>query len=106
MAKRKLTSIVTPNTLESMTKYMLISSILYRIREMTKKSLEYPRDDTRLIPFQDLLEIKTWGTKWKRVIDTKIKMGGMVMGKCQDRQRKSCIIQTNCKHFQGGYGRL
>jgi hypothetical protein len=33
-------------------------------------------------------------------------MGGMVMGKCQDRQRKSCIIQTNCKHFQGGYGGL
>jgi hypothetical protein len=30
----------------------------------------------------------------------------MAMGKCQDQQKKSCIGQTNCKHFQGGYGRL
>jgi len=29
-------------------------------------------------------------------------MGDMVMGKCQDRERKSCIIQINYKHFQGG----
>jgi len=36
---------------------------------MTKKPLEYPRDDTRLDPFQILLEIKTWGIKWKKVID-------------------------------------
>jgi hypothetical protein len=34
-----------------------------------KKSLEYSKDDIRLNPFQHLLEIKTWGTKWKRVID-------------------------------------
>jgi hypothetical protein len=31
--------------------------------------LEYPKDDTRLNPLQHLLEIRTWGTKWKRVID-------------------------------------
>jgi hypothetical protein len=36
---------------------------------MTKKPLEYPRDDTRLDPFQILLEIRTWGIEWKRVID-------------------------------------
>ncbi len=30
-------------------------------------------------------------------------MGNMAMGKCQDRQRKSCIIQINYKHFQGRY---
>jgi hypothetical protein len=33
-------------------------------------------------------------------------MGGMVMGECKNRQRKSCIAQTNYKHFQGGYGIL
>ncbi len=36
---------------------------------MTKKPLEYPRDDTKLDPFQILLEIRTWGIEWKRVID-------------------------------------
>jgi hypothetical protein len=33
-------------------------------------------------------------------------MGGMAMGKCEDRQKKSCNIEKNCKHFKGGYGRL
>ncbi len=33
---------------------------------MTKKTMEYPRDETRLVPLQHLLEIRTWGTKWKR----------------------------------------
>jgi hypothetical protein len=33
-------------------------------------------------------------------------MGNMVMGKCEHRQKKSCIIKTNCKHSKGGYGRL
>ncbi len=36
---------------------------------MTKKTMEYPRDETRLVPLQHLLEIRTWGTKWKRAID-------------------------------------
>jgi hypothetical protein len=36
---------------------------------MTKKPLEYLKDDTRLDPFQHLLEIRTWGTKWKGVIE-------------------------------------
>jgi hypothetical protein len=31
--------------------------------------LEYSRDDIKLNPFQHLLKIKTWGIKWKRVID-------------------------------------
>jgi hypothetical protein len=34
--------------------------------------LEYPRDDTRLNPLQHLLEIKTWGTKWKSVTNKAI----------------------------------
>jgi hypothetical protein len=50
MGRRKLTPNVTPNTLESMIEYKLISSILDRICEMTKNPLEYPRDDTKLNP--------------------------------------------------------
>jgi len=40
-----------------------------RICEMTTKPWEYPREDTQLLPFQHLLDIITWGSKWKRVID-------------------------------------
>jgi hypothetical protein len=69
MAKRKLSPTITPNTLESMIEYTLISSILERICEMTKKLLEYPRDNTTLDTLELLLEIKTWGIEWKKVID-------------------------------------
>jgi hypothetical protein len=41
MAKRKLPAISTPNTLESVIEYILISSILDRICEMTTKPWEY-----------------------------------------------------------------
>jgi hypothetical protein len=50
MARRKLKSIITPNILESMIEYSLISSILNRICEMTKKTMEYPRNESQLIP--------------------------------------------------------
>jgi hypothetical protein len=33
-------------------------------------------------------------------------MGILVMGKCEDRQKTSCIIKTNYKHSKGGYRRL
>ncbi len=33
-------------------------------------------------------------------------MGSMVMGKCEDKQIKSCITETNYKYSKGGYGRL
>jgi hypothetical protein len=33
-------------------------------------------------------------------------MGSMAMGECRNSQRKSCIAQRNCKHIEGGYGRL
>jgi hypothetical protein len=69
MGRRKWTPNVTRNTLESMIEYTLISSILDRICEMTKKPLEYPRDGTKLNPLQHLFEIRTWGTKWKMVIN-------------------------------------
>jgi hypothetical protein len=45
-----------------MIEYTLISSILDKICEMTKKTLKYPRDDTRLDPLWHFLKIKTWGT--------------------------------------------
>jgi hypothetical protein len=53
---------VTPNTLETMIEYTLISSILDRICEITTKPLEYPRDPTLLEPLKILLEIRTHGT--------------------------------------------
>jgi hypothetical protein len=56
MAKRKLSPIIKPSTLESMIEYTLITNILKGICEMTKKPLEYPRDNTRLDPFKHLLE--------------------------------------------------
>jgi hypothetical protein len=49
MGRKKLTPIVTPNTLESMIEYTLISNILNKICEMTIKPLEYPRNETQLI---------------------------------------------------------
>jgi hypothetical protein len=52
MARRKLTPIFTPNTLESMIEYTLISNILDRICEMIIKPWEYSKDDTRLIPLK------------------------------------------------------
>jgi hypothetical protein len=66
MIKRKLSPIFTPNSLDFMVEYMLVSNILERICDMTKEPLEYSRDNTRLDPFKHLLEIKTWGKfgKW------------------------------------------
>jgi hypothetical protein len=69
MARGKLQLIFTPNTLESMIEYKLISSILDIICEMTTKPWEYPRDDIQLFPLQHLLAIRTWGIEWKRIID-------------------------------------
>jgi len=97
MAREKLTPIFT-----SIVEYTLISSILDRICEMTTKPWEYLKDDTCLLPLQHLLEIITWGTKWK----TKHMNGHMAMGKCKDGQKKSCITKTNCKYSKGGYIRL
>jgi len=50
MAKGKLPPIFTPNTLESMIEYTIISGILNSIHEMTTKPWEYPRNDTWLLP--------------------------------------------------------
>jgi hypothetical protein len=61
--KKKLSPTITPNTLETMIEYMLISNILDRICEMIEKPLEYPRNDTKLDPLQHFLKIRTWGTK-------------------------------------------
>jgi hypothetical protein len=52
-----------------MIEYTLISSKLDRICKMTTKALEYPRDPIVLNPLKNLLEVKIWGTKWKRQID-------------------------------------
>jgi hypothetical protein len=36
-----------------------------------------------------LVEIKTWGSKWNKTNWQNKWMGGMVMGECEDWQRKS-----------------
>jgi hypothetical protein len=51
MARKKLSPTITPNTLETMIEYTLISNILNRICEMIKKLLEYPIDITDYTPF-------------------------------------------------------
>ncbi len=33
-------------------------------------------------------------------------IGDLTMGECENRQRKSYNIETNCKHSKGGYGKL
>ncbi len=71
MAKKKFTTVVIPNTLETMIEYILISSILDRICKMRKMPLEYWRNCTLLNPFKQLLEIKTWGLEWKKQIEKK-----------------------------------
>jgi hypothetical protein len=63
---------VTPNTLNTIIEYTLISSILDKICEMTTKPLEYPKDPTLLNPRKNLLEIRTWGISWERKIDKTI----------------------------------
>jgi hypothetical protein len=52
-----------------MIEYTLISSIFERICEMTTNPWICQRDYNRLLPFQHLLEIKTWGKELKRKID-------------------------------------
>jgi hypothetical protein len=43
------------------------------------------------------MEKSNWQNKW---------MGGLVMGKCENRQRNSCNTETSCKHSEGRYGKL
>jgi hypothetical protein len=52
------------------------------------------------------LEIKTWGTKWKRTIDKIDEWAASQWAKAKIDQKKSCINKTNYKHSKGGYGRL
>jgi len=64
MAKLKFIGMVTPNILKTMIEYILISSMLNKICKMTIRLLEYLKVSTLLDPLKNLLEIKTWGTKW------------------------------------------
>jgi hypothetical protein len=88
-----------------MIEYTIISNILDKIRKMIKTPLKYPRNPTLLDPFKHLLKTRTWGSKWNFFWQNKW-MGDMAMGKCEDWQRKSYIVQKNYKHSKGGYGRL
>jgi hypothetical protein len=61
------------HTKHLVSEYTLITTILNRICEMTKKLLEklleYLKDDITLDSLRHLLQIRTWGTKWKKVFD-------------------------------------
>jgi len=52
MARGKLPPNLTPNTLDSMIDYTLISSLLDKICEMTTKPCECQKDDNWLFPFE------------------------------------------------------
>jgi hypothetical protein len=106
MAKRKLSLTVTLNTLEIMIKYTLISNILNRTCEMTKKTIDTSKRWYQIRPppvfaqnrnMGNIMEKSNWQIRW---------MGNMVMGKCESRLQKYFHTQTNCKGFQGGYARL
>ncbi len=69
-----------------MIEYMLISSILERICQMTKCPLEYPRDNIRLDPFMHAFaEDQNMGNRMEGSNWQNSEMGGMAMGKCEDR---------------------
>jgi hypothetical protein len=53
-----------------------------------------------------LLEIRIWGIKWKREIDKTNDLATSRWTKAKINKRKFSIAQTNCKHSEGGYGRL
>jgi len=42
------------------------------------------------------MEKNNWKNIW---------MGNLAMGAWEDRERKYCNVETNCKHFRG-YGKL
>jgi hypothetical protein len=73
---------------------------------MSTKPWECQRDDNWLFPLQHLLKIKTWGKEWKKKKRQNRWMGGLTMGKCRVRPRKSYNTETNYKHSKGGYGKL
>ncbi len=50
-----------------------------------------------------MLKIRTWGTKWKRQIDKTIKW---VAWQWVNVKIVKESLALNCKHFEGGYGRL
>jgi hypothetical protein len=67
---------------------------------MTKKPFGYPRDNTKLDSLKHLLEIKTWVTKWKGVIDKTMEWVAWrwANGKFD---KESFYNETKCKNFQG-----
>jgi hypothetical protein len=90
-----------------MIEYTLISIILNKICEMTKKIVRISKRWYQTRPPLAFARNKTWGTKWKRVIDKTDEWVAWRWANAKiDRQRKHFIIQTNSKHFQGKYGRL
>ncbi len=99
MERRKWSSIATSNMLEFMIEYTLISNILERICKMTKKLLEHPKNNTRLNPLRQLFKIKTWGTKWKRVIDKTMECAAWQWANAKMDKESLFYNETKCEHF-------
>jgi hypothetical protein len=53
-----------------------------------------------------LLEIKTWGTKWKMAIDKIDEWAAWQWANANINKKSFALLKTNCKHSKGGYGRL
>jgi hypothetical protein len=101
-----LTPIATPNTLEFMIKYMLISGVLIKICEMTTKPLEYLKIDTRLIPLRPLYKLEHGEQNGKKAFGKTYEWATWGWANVKIDKKKSYINKTNYKYFQKGYGRL
>ncbi len=85
MARGKLPPIYTPNTLESMIEYTLISSMLNGICDMTTKPWECPKDKHSVTPLVPFVGNQNMGNKMEKNNCQNRWMGGMAMGECKDR---------------------
>ncbi len=53
-----------------------------------------------------MLEIRTWGTKWKMAIDKTDAWATWQWANANIDKKKLALLKINCKHSKGGYGRL
>jgi hypothetical protein len=61
--------------------------------------MRYPRDNTKLDPFMHSLEIRTWGTKWKGIIDKTVEWAVWLWANAKIDKKKSLHNEIKCKHF-------
>jgi hypothetical protein len=106
MARRKFSPIFTLNTLESMIEYTINLKHTWENMWDDTKTLGMSKRWQLFTPPPTIVRNKNMGKRTEKNNWQNRWMGDLVMGKCKDRQRKSCNIETNCKHSKGGYGIL